>query len=89
MPNGKTRKGSNKQRRRCYRSDDLIALSYDIVPDHKVSTCIDRFFNAPPERFTLVSDLHSIDMLVSSLRSHIQHDLPDVAMYPEAINRKV
>ena len=28
-------------------------------------------------------------MLVSSLRSHIRHDLPDVAMYLEAINRKV
>lgn len=37
----------------------------------------------------LVSDLHSIDMLVSSLRSHIRPDLPDVAMYLEAINWKV
>ena len=88
-PNGKTRTGGRTQRRRYYRIDDLIALSYDIVPDHKVSTCIDRFFNAPPERFTLVSDLHSIDMLISSLRSHIRHDLPDVSMYLEAINQKI
>ena len=36
-----------------------------------------------------VSELHSIYMLVSSLRSHIRHDLPDVAMYLEAVNRKV
>lgn len=69
--------------------DDLIALSYDIVPDRKVSTCIDCFLIAPPERLTFASDLHSIYMLVSSLRIHIRDDLPDVAMYLEAINRKV
>jgi hypothetical protein len=77
------------ERRRFYRIDDSVALTYRLVPEDDLQDILEGFEDGLPNRFTLHANFVATSHQMRKLLEQISDEAPHVGAYLEALNRKL
>jgi hypothetical protein len=81
--------GSERDRRRFYRIDDQVALTYQQLDERQLAAALDRLQVGHPDKLTLVSTFAATSAQMKRSLDRFRHDLPEVASYLEGLNEKL
>ncbi len=80
---------ADEERRRYFRVDDAVSLSYHLVPREELSGRLERLEQDLESDFTIMRSLAAISQQMSGIMHKIESSEPDVADYLKAIDQKI
>jgi hypothetical protein len=75
--------------RRFFRMDDVVHLSYQLIPKEQLAERLEQQGSGEPDTFTTLGGLSVISQQASIHLHRIEADAPDVAAYLKALDRKI
>ncbi|MES9931372.1 MAG: PilZ domain-containing protein [Candidatus Sedimenticola sp. PURPLELP] len=80
---------STDERRRFFRIDDSVNLSYTSISPDQLSERMKRLDNDLDTDFTIMSNLAAVTQQMAGVLHKVEADYPDVANYLKALNKKI
>ncbi len=77
------------ERRRYYRIDDRVALSFRTITDKELTVALSRLQVGYPDKLSLASAFAATSAQMRTAMERIHRELPDVACYLEGLNEKL
>ena len=84
-----TNKASKNERRKYFRIDDIVLLSYRVVPWSDVSSGQKQFSTLPIHKLTFKANLDRISRELQPLYNVIKSSSPGIAQYLASLDKKI
>ncbi|MEW7979807.1 MAG: PilZ domain-containing protein [gamma proteobacterium symbiont of Phacoides pectinatus] len=80
---------ANPERRRFFRIDDAVSLTYDLVPPDQLQARLERMQGDQERDFTVMSDIAAVTQEMAGIMHKLELGEPDIAKYLKALDRKI
>lgn len=80
---------TNEERRRYFRIDDTLRLTYRVVSQDELEDGLRKLEEGAVEQFTVMSSLTALNTQMAVHMRRIQNEDPDIALYLKALDQKI
>lgn len=81
--------GTEEERRRFFRIDDLVHLSYRVMPSGDIPTTLEELEHSVAESFSVMPNLNALSQQMAACLHKIEQRDPDVASYLKTVDQKI